>query len=209
MPSAAFSQIVNRSLSEVLTRSLATSFCTLLPVLSLMLFGGDTLQDFAFALLVGIASGTYSSVFIATPVLAHWKEREPVYRTRDRRIRETLGAVPAYATTAQGGPVDVAPSAPRGGRRDIHQTRDPSQGVSKAEFDDMVKNLGIEEAEAREPAAAAAARAASSRPPGGRRARARGNGPAAPPPATGGDSPPSSEEPKPRKPRNRKHGRPR
>src|SRR4051812_28308558 len=83
MPSAAFSQIVNRSLSEVLTRSLATSFCTLLPVLSLMLFGGETLRDFAFALLVGIASGTYSSIFIATPVLAHWKEREPVYRARD------------------------------------------------------------------------------------------------------------------------------
>jgi SecD/SecF fusion protein len=108
MPSAAFSQIVNRSMSEVITRSLATSFCTLLPVLSLLLFGGETLKDFAFALLVGIASGTYSSVFIAGPVLTHWKEREPVYRARETRIRRTLGQVPAYATTAQGGPVDVA-----------------------------------------------------------------------------------------------------
>jgi SecD/SecF fusion protein len=208
MPSAAFSQIVNRSLSEVLTRSLATSFCTLLPVLSLMLFGGDTLQDFAFALLVGIASGTYSSVFIATPVLAHWKEREPVYATRERRIRETLGAVPAYATAAQGGPVDVAPAAPRGGRRNISAAQDPSQGVSKAEFDDMVKNLGLEEAEAREPAAAA--RAAGSRPAGGRRARARGNGDTNRPPAAGGEKPAGGEQPpKPRKPRNRKHGRPR
>src|SRR5213078_1194402 len=97
MPSAAFSQIVNRSLSEVLTRSLATSFCTLLPVLSLMLFGGETLRDFAFALLVGIASGTYSSVFIATPVLAHWKERERVYVQRAERIRRETGFVPAYA----------------------------------------------------------------------------------------------------------------
>src|SRR3954452_19528984 len=75
MPSAAFSQIVNRSMSEVITRSLATSFCTLLPILSLLLFGGDTLKDFAFALLIGVASGTYSSIFIATPVLTHWKER--------------------------------------------------------------------------------------------------------------------------------------
>src|SRR3954469_448720 len=80
MPRAAFSQIVNRSMSEVLTRSLATSFCTLLPVLALLLFGGETLKDFAFALLVGTLSGTYSSVFIAGPVLTHWKEREPVYR---------------------------------------------------------------------------------------------------------------------------------
>src|SRR3954468_5349262 len=57
MPRAAFSQIVNRSMSEVLTRSLATSFSTLLPVGALMFFGGQTLKDFAFALLVGVASG--------------------------------------------------------------------------------------------------------------------------------------------------------
>src|SRR4029079_3785919 len=109
MPNAAFSQIVNRARSEVLTRSLATSFCTLLPVLSLMLFGGETLQDFAFALLVGIASGTYSSIFIATPVLQHWKEREPGYRPRHDRILERLGTVPPHATVEQGGPVDVQP----------------------------------------------------------------------------------------------------
>src|SRR5271154_4319441 len=79
MPRAAFSQIVNRSMSEVLTRSLATSFCTLLPVIALLLFGGETLKDFAFALMVGIASGAYSSIFIASPVLTHWKEREGTY----------------------------------------------------------------------------------------------------------------------------------
>jgi SecD/SecF fusion protein len=190
----------------VLTRSLATSFCTLLPVLSLMLFGGETLQDFAFALLVGIASGTYSSIFIANPVLAHWKEREPVYRTRARRIKETLGYVPAYASTAQGGPVDVAPPKPRGGRRDISTAQDPTQGVSKAEFDDMVANLGIQGEEPK-PEPAAAAR--GSRPAGGRRARGRGTDPAPPPASGGGDTPPASDEPKPRKPRNRKHGRPR
>src|SRR4051794_14393379 len=184
MPSAAFSQIVNRSLSEVLTRSLATSFCTLLPVLSLMLFGGETLRDFAFALLVGIASGTYSSIFIATPVLAHWKEREPVYRSRSRRIIEALGAVPAYATTAQGGPVDVAPPEPRGGRRTgVTPPADPAQGVSQREFEEMVRNLGVEEAEAREPAAAGRA---AGRPAGGRRARSRANGGTTPPPGAEG-----------------------
>jgi len=86
MPRAAFSQIVNRSMSEVLTRSLATSFSTLLGVLSLMVFGGATLQDFAFAMLVGIASGTYSSIFIASPVLTAWKEREPGF------VRRRLGS---------------------------------------------------------------------------------------------------------------------
>ncbi|HKF82713.1 MAG TPA: protein translocase subunit SecD [Solirubrobacterales bacterium] len=98
MPRAAFSQIVNRSMSEVLTRSLVTSFSTLLGVTSLMVFGGATLQDFAFAMLVGIASGTYSSIFIASPVLTAWKEREPGFVRRRLRIAEVEGGrVPAYA----------------------------------------------------------------------------------------------------------------
>ncbi|HYQ79614.1 MAG TPA: protein translocase subunit SecD [Solirubrobacterales bacterium] len=98
MPRAAFSQIVNRSMSEVLTRSLVTSFSTLLGVMSLLVFGGATLQDFAFAMLVGIASGTYSSIFIASPVLTAWKEREPGFVRRRQRIAEDEGGrVPAYA----------------------------------------------------------------------------------------------------------------
>ncbi|MBS1677202.1 MAG: protein translocase subunit SecD [Actinobacteria bacterium] len=102
MPRAAFSQIVNRSMSEVMTRSLATSFSTLLAVLSLLIFGTSTLQDFAFAMLIGIASGTYSSIFIASPVLTAWKEREPQYIRRRRRIAEVEGGVvPAFADDAQ------------------------------------------------------------------------------------------------------------
>lgn len=98
MPRAAFSQIVNRSMSEVLTRSLATSFSTILAVTSLLVFGGAILQDFAFAMLVGIASGTYSSIFIASPVLTAWKEREPGFVRRRLRIAEVEGGVvPAYA----------------------------------------------------------------------------------------------------------------
>jgi SecD/SecF fusion protein len=97
MPRAAFSQIVNRSMSEVLTRSLATSFTTLLSVVSLLIFGGTTLQDFAFAMLVGIASGTYSSIFIASPVLTAWKEREPGFIRRRERIVAVDGSVPAFA----------------------------------------------------------------------------------------------------------------
>jgi SecD/SecF fusion protein len=97
MPRAAFSQIVNRSMSEVLTRSLATSFTTLLAVVSLLIFGGATLQDFAFAMMVGIASGTYSSIFIASPVLTAWKEREPGFMRRRERIAALDGSVPAFA----------------------------------------------------------------------------------------------------------------
>src|SRR3954452_1219708 len=142
MPSAAFSQITNRSLSEVVMRSIATSFCTLLPVLALMLFGGETLQDFAFALLVGIASGTYSSIFIATPVLQHWKERESGFRARHARILERLGSVPAYATAEQGGPIDVTPKE-TGRRRNV--SAPPGQEVSATEFKEMVRDLHVEE----------------------------------------------------------------
>ena len=144
MPRAAFSQIVNRSMSEVLTRSLATSFCTALPIAALLFFGGDTLKDFAFALLVGVISGTYSSIFIASPVLTHWKERETVYVRRRRRIAEDNdGVVPPYAVGASGALVDVAPSDNRPQRR-ITQPQDPAQGVSKTEFDEMVRDLHVD-----------------------------------------------------------------
>ncbi len=106
MPRATFSQIANKSMSEVFTRSLATSFVVLMPVGALLLFGGETLKDFAFALLVGVASGAYSSIFIATPVLVEWKERESTYMRRRRLIlQEHGGHVPAFATGAIGEPV--------------------------------------------------------------------------------------------------------
>jgi SecD/SecF fusion protein len=82
MRRASFATIVNVSLWETIRRSLATTFITLLPVAALFFFGGPTLQDFAFALLVGVASGAYSSIFIAAPLLAWWKEREPEYHRR-------------------------------------------------------------------------------------------------------------------------------
>src|SRR5215207_7328081 len=210
MPSAAFSQIVNRSMAEVIVRSLATSFCTILPVLALFLFGGETLKDFAFALIVGTISGAYSSVFIAAPVLTHWKDRESVYRTRERRIKAELGYLPAYAIPMGSAPVDVAPAEPRRGRRGITAPQDPTD-VSREEFDAMVRDLGIEEE--RQPASTGA----RGRPAGGRRARANGGRTGSGPAPGSGGAParpapkPDGEDPKPgaKKPRNRKHGRPR
>jgi SecD/SecF fusion protein len=146
MPRAAFSQIVNRSMSEVLTRSLATTFCTLLPVTALLFFGGETLKDFAFALLIGIASGAYSSIFIASPVLTHWKEREPAYRHRRERIARELGHVPAYATTASGVPEDVEPEDKRRRTRrgSIIAPEEPGTQLSRDEFQELVRDLDVE-----------------------------------------------------------------
>jgi SecD/SecF fusion protein len=142
MQNAAFSQIVNRSMSEVLTRSLATSFCTLLPVLALLFFGGSTLKDFAFALLVGVASGAYSSIFIASPVLTHWKERESVYRRRRARIAAANdGVVPAYAT---GGEAARETPEERSARRRpgrLTQPALPGAEVSRSEWGQLVRDL--------------------------------------------------------------------
>jgi SecD/SecF fusion protein len=91
MRRSSFAAIANQSLWETIRRSLATTFITLLPVTSLFVFGGETLKDFAFALLVGIASGAYSTIFIATPMLVLLKEREPEFAKRKTAgLREKL-----------------------------------------------------------------------------------------------------------------------
>jgi SecD/SecF fusion protein len=82
MRRASYATIANVSLWETIRRSLATTFITLLPIGSLLIFGGATLKDFAFALMIGILSGAYSSIFIAAPLLTMFKEREPEYRRR-------------------------------------------------------------------------------------------------------------------------------
>jgi SecD/SecF fusion protein len=117
LPRATFSQIVNRSMSEVLTRSLITGLSSVFLVGMLLIFGGETLRDFAFAMMVGIASGTYSSIFIASPVLTHWKEREPAYRRRRERIEEQMGRVPSFPeenviARVEGAPEPGEPPAP-------------------------------------------------------------------------------------------------
>ncbi len=96
MPRAAFSQIANKSMSEVLTRSLITGSSTLFLIVVLYIFGGATLQDFAFAMGIGVLSGAYSSIFIATPVLTHWKEREPAYKARRQRLVDEMGHLPTF-----------------------------------------------------------------------------------------------------------------
>jgi SecD/SecF fusion protein len=147
MPRAAFSQIVNRSMSEVVVRSLATSFTAGLPVLALLIFGGETLQAFAFALLVGTISGTYSSIFIASPVLTAWKEREPIYRRRRASIAaENGGVVPAFATGSANVQVEVDKARRlRGGGR-LTSPDDPEAKVSRSEFDEMVRDLHVDPA---------------------------------------------------------------
>ena len=80
-----FDQMVNSSIRQVVMRSIYTSVSTLIPITALLIFGESTLSDFAFALLVGIIAGTYSSIFIASPVLSLYK----AWRANKRRLAES------------------------------------------------------------------------------------------------------------------------
>ena len=69
-----FGEVVNRSINETLSRTILTSGTTLLVVLALFIFGGGVIHNFAFAMLVGILIGTYSSIFVASPLLILWQD---------------------------------------------------------------------------------------------------------------------------------------
>ncbi len=106
-----YSEMVNLSMNQTLARSINTSLVAILPVLSVLLIGADllgatTLRDYGLALFVGLMSGAYSSIFIASPLLAWMKEREPRYRDLAVRVnvrtdRRTLTASSAALQGAQ------------------------------------------------------------------------------------------------------------
>jgi len=114
MRRASFATITNVSLWETIRRSLATTFITLLPVGALFFFGGATLQDFAFALLIGVTSGAYSSIFIAAPLLNLWKEkRDPEYaRRRGQGMPEGTRADRFLAQAEQAAAAEPTPETP-------------------------------------------------------------------------------------------------
>jgi preprotein translocase subunit SecF len=74
MPGVPFARVVNESMVETLGRSLSTSLTVLLTLFALFLFGGESIHWFIVTLLVGVASGTYSSIFNAAPILVVWEE---------------------------------------------------------------------------------------------------------------------------------------
>jgi SecD/SecF fusion protein len=74
-----FMDMANDSLNQVFARWVNTGLASVIPVVTLLLIGGTTLKDFAFALTIGLLSGAYSSIALASPLYAMWKEREPRY----------------------------------------------------------------------------------------------------------------------------------
>jgi preprotein translocase SecF subunit len=82
-----FAEVVNLSINQTLSRTILTSGLTFLTALSLYLFGGQVLNGFSFALVVGIIIGTYSSIFIASPILVFWQN---LLESRKRKRRTSV-----------------------------------------------------------------------------------------------------------------------
>lgn len=80
-----FMDMANDSINQVIVRSVNTSLTSLIPPLVMLFFGGETLKDFAFALVIGLTAGVYSSVGVASPIYAMWKEREPKFQALKKK----------------------------------------------------------------------------------------------------------------------------
>lgn len=109
----AYTDIVNLSMNQVMMRSLNTSLVAVLPIVSLLvlgagLLGASALFDFGTALLIGLITGAYSSVFIAAPILALLKEREPKWRDVRAKAQKGLSGVGAVAGAASASGLDAA-----------------------------------------------------------------------------------------------------
>lgn len=91
-----YEQLVNSSINEVLSRTIITSLTTLLVVLCLVIFGGEVIRDFALTLTVGVIVGTYSSIFVASPIIILWQEQR---NKRKAKVKPKKLKKPARATS--------------------------------------------------------------------------------------------------------------
>ena len=81
-----FMTMANHSINQVFIRSINTTLTSLIPVIAMLFFGGETLKDFAFAMVVGLIAGAYSSIAVASPLFAIWKTREARYAKLEKRF---------------------------------------------------------------------------------------------------------------------------
>jgi preprotein translocase subunit SecF len=128
-----YSDMVNLSMNQTLARSVNTSLVAIMPVLGVLLvgsllLGATTLENFGLALVIGLTSGAYSSIFVASPLLAVMKEREPRYTTIRQRLEtrggERLGILTPAAAAALSGSTSV-----RAGSRGAARAADASASV--------------------------------------------------------------------------------
>ena len=138
-----YSEMVNLSMNQTLARSINTSLVAIIPVLSVLvvgsfILGATSLQDFGLALVIGLTSGAYSSIFIASPLLAWMKEREPRYITIRQRLEtrgDRVGVLTPAMAAAMGG-------ASGGGRRGSERQAAQTTGVIRPGAASAAKRIG-------------------------------------------------------------------
>jgi SecD/SecF fusion protein len=125
MKKETYGDMVDLSIRQTMVRSINTTVALLLPLLAILIFGGATLKDFAMALTIGVCAGTYSSFFVAAPLVTIWKEREPMYRKR-LAMASGNGGSTASAEAANGGAASSNPAKVTG----VTPTTQLSKGAS-------------------------------------------------------------------------------
>ncbi len=83
--------MANHSINQVFIRTINTTLTSFIPVFAMLLFGGETLKDFAFAMAIGLIAGSYSSIAIATPLYAMWKTKEPRFAKLQKKYGDAVG----------------------------------------------------------------------------------------------------------------------
>jgi preprotein translocase subunit SecF len=155
-----YSQAANQALNQTLVRSINTSLIALLPVASILFIGAGflgagELKDLALVLFVGMLSGTYSSIFIATPVLADLKEREPQYKALAKRVQlRASGGRAAKRAAAKTPAGQAAPGRSASGRAGRTAVPAPEPDLAGGDADAGVTDQPGEEAVEDTPAAA-------------------------------------------------------
>jgi preprotein translocase subunit SecF len=157
MPDVPYDQMVNTSLLQTMTRSVNTLATVLITLFALYFFGGDTLKNFAFALLVGVTSGAYSSIFIASPLLVLWKRFDQRKRAAVRAAAVSRESQTAGAAVAAGSGSSIVrapskrkpqPSQPARYRkkRVAPTTPEPSPGGILGLLEELGERDGVEDA---------------------------------------------------------------
>ena len=136
-----YSEAANLALNQTLVRSVNTSIIALLPIGSILfiasfLLGAGTLKDLSLALFVGVAAGTYSSIFIATPLLADLKEREPGMQALRKRVQARRGPAKGRtggATEPDSKDTGPEPDGARPESTDAEDSRDAATGIDSGQ----------------------------------------------------------------------------
>lgn len=148
-----FMTMANHSINQVLVRTVNTTLTSLIPVLAMLFFGGETLKDFAFAMAIGLVCGSYSSVAVATPLYAMWKTREPRYAKLQKKYGTQVGRFEFANPNAMAVAAAKAGAPKAGGTQVDATTPSPVATAGHATADDKPHGASASKATSKPPKA--------------------------------------------------------